>query len=86
MRTKEPFVVLRRAFIAGLIALILGAPLSAQRILVLHSFNNSYPWTTAFENSLLEEAERPGSTLEFYFENLDVTRFGSPLDQERFAR
>ncbi|HOT62213.1 MAG TPA: diguanylate cyclase [Treponemataceae bacterium] len=86
MRTKEPFVVLRRAFIAGLIVLILGAPLSAQRILVLHSFNNSYPWTTAFENSLLEEAERPGSTLEFYFENLDVTRFGSPLEQERFAR
>lgn len=83
---KAPCSTPRRAIVVGLIAILLCAPLSAQRILVLHSFNNSYPWTTAFENSLLEEAERPGSTLEFFFENLDVTRFGSPRDRERFSR
>ncbi len=60
-------------------------PLSAQKILVIHSYNTSFPWTTAFEESLRELAEAPGSGLELYIENLDVTRFGTVPERTALA-
>ncbi len=75
-----------RVFCLWAFTFALSLPLAAQKILVIHSYNTSFPWTTAFEDSLREQAELPGSGLELYIENLDVTRFGTVTERAAFAR
>ena len=51
------------------------AALCAQNILVLNTYNPTYPWTAYFNLGLRQMAEESGQ-IEL-FEDLDVTRFGS---------
>lgn len=82
-KTRNPVV---RVICVCAFAIAVGFPARAQKILVIHSYNTSFPWTTAFEESLREEADIPDSGLELYIENLDVTRFGSVSELEALAR
>ncbi|HPX27596.1 MAG TPA: hypothetical protein PLG87_12395 [Treponemataceae bacterium] len=72
--------------IVVLLLLTSAAALCAQNILVLNTYNPTYPWTAYFNLGLRQMAEESGGTIELFFEDLDVTRFGSQKDQENFAR
>lgn len=72
--------------VVTLLLLASAAALSAQKILVVNTYNPTYPWTAYFNLGLRQMAEESGGTIELFFEDLDVTRFGSKKDQENFAR
>lgn len=74
---------------AGLLYLSLVLPctlIRADDILVLHTFNNSFPWTVEFETGLRLKSLQSAGSLNLYIESLDVTRFGTAGARDVFSR
>lgn len=83
---QNTFAAVRWAFRLCLLTLLSVFTLHAQNILVLHTFNGSFPWTVEFEAGLREQAESSGVSSRLYIETLDVTRFGTTRDRAVFNR
>ncbi|NLK45570.1 MAG: GGDEF domain-containing protein [Treponema sp.] len=64
----------------------LATALFAQKILVVNTYNPSFPWASSFNLGLQQTAEKSAGKLELFFEDLDITRFSSEEDQQNFAR
>lgn len=75
----------RTTIAVSLIILLTTAALNAQKILVINTYNPTYPWTAYFNLGLRQKAEQSGGKIELFFEDLDVTRFGSDKNKENFA-
>ncbi len=76
----------KKAAAITLIILLVAAALPAQKILVVNTYNPTYPWTAYFNLGLRQAAEQSGGKTELFFEDLDITRFGSDEDKDNFAR
>lgn len=59
--------------------------LCAQKILVINTYNPTFPWTSFFNLELRQIAEQSGGKVELFFEDLDITRFGDEEHQKNFA-
>ncbi len=60
-------------------------PAFAQKILVVNTYNPTYPWTAYFNLGLRQYAEERNGAIELYFEELDITRFSDPAKIDNFA-
>ncbi len=60
-------------------------PTFAQKILVVNTYNPTYPWTAYFNLGLRQYAEEKNGAIELYFEELDITRFSDPAKINNFA-
>lgn len=79
---KHPF----QKIVVTLLLLASTAALSAQKILVVNTYNPTYPWTAYFNLGLRQLAEQSGGSIDLFFEDLDITRFGDEVHLENFAR
>ncbi len=74
-----------RTFIVTILILMSAGALNAQKVLVINTYNPTYPWTAYFNLSLRQAAERSGGTIELFFEDLDITRFAEEKLIKNFA-
>ncbi|MBN2812170.1 MAG: diguanylate cyclase [Spirochaetales bacterium] len=74
-----------RLCILGVLLFLPLGPAFAQKILVINTFNPTYPWTAYFNLGLRQYAEEKKGAIELYFEELDITRFSDPDKIENFA-
>lgn len=80
-----PQILVKKYIVVSLLVLVLCFPVTAQKIFVLYSYNNTYPWVVEFEKGLYAAAKESGKDYELYVENLDSTRFPDIKFRENFT-